>query len=116
MRAPINPERILRSIDAFQQRNRPVGFLFAVVKKFGDDRAGMLAALLAYYGFLALFPLLLLLVTVLGFVLHDNPNLQQQVLDSALSDVPVLGDQIRTNIHAIQASPIVTVVALVGLL
>ncbi|MDQ1383183.1 MAG: hypothetical protein QOG65_562, partial [Actinomycetota bacterium] len=71
----MNPERVLRRIDAFQQHNRPLGFLFAVVKKFGDDRAGMLAALMAYYGFLALFPLLLLLVTILGFALRGNPSL-----------------------------------------
>ncbi|MDP9331837.1 MAG: hypothetical protein M3Q30_00800 [Actinomycetota bacterium] len=43
------PERLVRRVDEFQQRNRPLGFLFAVVKKFGDDRAGMLAALMAYW-------------------------------------------------------------------
>ncbi len=87
-----------------------------MVKKFGDDRAGMLAALMAYYGFLALFPLLLLLVTVLGLALHDNPSLQQRVLSSALSDFPILGDQIRTNIHTLRASPLATVVGALGLL
>jgi YihY family inner membrane protein len=109
------PERLVRRIDAFQQRNRPFGFCFGVIKKFGDDRAGMLAALIAYYGFLALFPLLLLLVTVLGFALHDNPSLQQRVLNSALSDFPIVGDQIRTNIHTLRASPLATVVGVLGL-
>ena len=109
------PDRLVRRIDAFQQRNRPLGFAVAVAKKSGDDRAGMLAAVIAYYGFLALFPLLLLLVTVLGFALHDNPSLQQRVLQSALKDFPVLGDQIRTNIHTLRASPLATVVGAVGL-
>jgi YihY family inner membrane protein len=115
MRAPINPETILRRIDAFQQHNRPAGFLFAVVKKFGDDRAGMLAALMSYYGFLALFPLLLLLVTILGFALHGNPSLQDRVLQSTLSDLPVIGDQLRANIHSLNASPVATVIGAVGL-
>jgi YihY family inner membrane protein len=110
------PARVVSRLDAFQQRNQPISFVVAVVKKFGDDRAGMLAALLAYYGFLALFPLMLLLVTVLGFALHDNVSLQQHVLDSALSDFPVLGDQIRDNIHTIPASPFAVVVGAVGLL
>jgi YihY family inner membrane protein len=109
------PERLVRRIDAFQQRNRPIGFCFGVVKKFGDDRAGMLAALMAYYAFLALFPLLLLLVTVLGFALHDNPSLQQRVLNSALSDFPIVGDQIRTNIHTLRASPLATGIGILGL-
>ncbi|MCU1466075.1 MAG: YihY/virulence factor BrkB family protein [Actinomycetia bacterium] len=112
----MNPERILRRVDAFQQRNRPVGFVFAVVKKFGDDRAGMLAALMSYYGFLALFPLLLLLVTILGFALRGNPSLQDRVLRSTLSDLPIIGDQLRTNIHSLRASPVATVVGVVGLL
>jgi YihY family inner membrane protein len=110
------PERFVRRIDTFQQRNGPLGFAFAVVKKFGDDRAGMLAALIAYYGFLAVFPLLLLLVTVLGLALHNNPSLQQRVLNSALGDFPILGDQIRTNIHTLRASPFATVVGALGLL
>ena len=62
--API--ERLVRRIDARQQRTPVLAFPFAVVKKFGDDRAGGLAALMTYYGFLALFPMLLLLVTLLG--------------------------------------------------
>ena len=107
---------MVRRVDEFQQRNRPLGFLFAVVKKFGDDRAGMLAALMAFYGFLALFPLLLLLVTVLGLALHDNPSLQQRVLNSALSDFPILGDQIRQNIHTLRASALATGVGALGLL
>lgn len=64
----MNPaERTVRRVDSFQQRHPPVAFVFAVVKKFGDDRAGALAALIAYYGFVALFPLLLALTTILGF-------------------------------------------------
>jgi YihY family inner membrane protein len=112
----MNPERVLRRIDAFQQHNRPLGFLFAVVKKFGDDRAGMLAALMAYYGFLALFPLLLLLVTILGFALRGNPSLQNRVLQSTLSDFPIIGDQLRTNIQSLRASPVATIVGAGGLL
>jgi YihY family inner membrane protein len=108
-------ERAVHRLDAFQQRHRPSAFAFAVVKKFGDDRAGMLAALMTYYGFLALFPLMLLLVTVLGLALRNNPSLQQRVLDSALSDFPILGDQIRTNIHGLRMSPLALVVGIVGL-
>ena len=109
-------QRLIRRIDAVQQRNRFLGFGFAVVKKSGDDRAGSLAALIAYYGFVALFPLLLLLVTLLGFVLHDNPSLQRRVLQSALSDFPIIGDQIRANIHSLQLSGLGLAVGIVGLI
>ena len=50
---------------------------------------------MTYYGFLSLFPLLLLLASVLGFVLSDNADLREQILDSTLSQFPVIGDQLR---------------------
>ena len=67
----------------------------AVVYKFFDDQGVYLAALITYYGFLSLFPLLLLLASVLGFVLRDDPDLQQRILDSTISQFPVIGDQLR---------------------
>ena len=51
-----------------------------MVKKFGDDRASSLAALVAYYAFFSLFPLLLAFVSILGFVLEGDPSLRDKVL------------------------------------
>src|SRR5438128_6085182 len=97
-------QRTLRTVDDFQQRRRWLAFPFAVFKEFGDDQAGNLAALIAYYGFFSLFPLLLVLVTVLGFVLHGHPGLQDRVLNSTLGQFPIIGDQLRTNVHSLQGS------------
>ncbi len=95
--------RILRSIDNFQQRHKVIAFPFAVIKKFGDDQAGYLAALIAYYGFFSLFPLLLVLVSVLGFVLHGNPHLQQTILNSALRNFPVIGPQLTRDVSGLKS-------------
>jgi membrane protein len=88
-------------IDRFQRQRRWTAFPFAVLKKFGDDRAGNLAALIAYYGFFSLFPLLLVLVSVLGLVLRGNPSLRASILDSALAQFPIIGDQIRNNVKGL---------------
>ena len=104
----------VETVDAFQRRHRWVGFPLAVVYKFVDDQGGYLAALLAYYGFVSLFPLLLLLVTVLAFALDGDPAAQQRVLDSALSQVPVLGQQIRTNVSSLQGSTPALVTGILG--
>src|SRR5437667_12174799 len=106
-------QRTLRKIDDFQQRRRWLAFPFAVFKKFGDDEAGNLAALIAYYGFFSLFPLLLVLVTTLGFVLSGHPDMQDRILHSTLAQFPVIGDQIQT--HRLDANGIGLAVGLVGL-
>jgi uncharacterized BrkB/YihY/UPF0761 family membrane protein len=69
-----------------------------VVKKYGEDQAGQRAALLAYYGFFSLFPLLLVAVTVIGFVLQGHADLGQRVVDSAVAQFPVVGDEISGTV------------------
>ena len=85
---------VTSAVDGFQRRHPVVGFPLAVVYKFFDDQGVYIAALITYYGFLSLFPLLLLLAAVLGFVLRDDPDLQQRILDSTISQFPVIGDQL----------------------
>ena len=82
-------------LDGFQRRHPRAGFPVAVLYKYFDDSGGHLAALITYYGFLSLFPLLLLMSTILGFVLHGDPHAQQTVLKSALGQFPVIGNQLR---------------------
>src|SRR6266508_5313290 len=107
-------------LDNFQQRHRWAGLPLAIVYKFHDDQGIYLAALIAHYGFLSLFPLLLLLTTILGFVLQNNPELQQRVLDSTLSQFPVIGDQLgdpeglRGNGFALVLSAVLAVYGALG--
>ncbi|SOD70509.1 YihY family inner membrane protein [Jatrophihabitans sp. GAS493] len=81
-------------LDGFQRRHPAASFPLAVVYKYFDDFGPYLAALLTYYGFISLFPLLLLLSTVLSIVLVGHPGLQHDILNSALSQFPVVGDQL----------------------
>jgi membrane protein len=85
----------LHALDRRQQQMPRVGFIAAVVKKFGDDQAGQLAALIAYYGFVSLFPLLLVLVTILGFVLQGDPGEQKRILDGALGQFPIISSELK---------------------
>jgi membrane protein len=100
--------------DAYQRRHRWAGLPLAVLYKFTDDQGTYLAAQITYYGFVALFPLLLLLATILGYALHDNQHLQRQVLDSALAQFPVIGDQIVTNIRSFHGSITGLVIGILG--
>ena len=81
---------LLRRLDRFQRRRAWAAFSLAVVKKFGEDQAGNLAALIAYYAIFSVFPLLLAMSTILGFVLHGNPDLQHAFTTSALKNLPAV--------------------------
>ena len=97
-------QKAQHAVDRFQQRRPWLGYVIGAWKKFGDDQAGNLAALIAYYAFASLFPLLLVLVTVLDIVLRSNPHLKEQVLDSAFGQFPVIGPQLKADPHALQAT------------
>lgn len=102
-------------LDRLQRRSRVVGFLIAVVYKYVDDQGGYLAALITYYAFVSLFPALLLLTTVLGVVLRGHPELQEQILQSAIAQFPVIGQQLGEP-RGLSGGTVGVVVGIVGAL
>jgi YihY family inner membrane protein len=114
----MNPvERAIRRVDATQQRFRPTAFVFGVVKKYGDDNGGVLVSNLAYSAFLSLFPLLLVLVTILGLIVSVNPSFRTQVLNAVAGQVPLIGNQLTGNVQQLQRSSVIgLIVGLVGLI
>ncbi len=105
---------LLRRFDGYQQSHAVLGFPLAVVKKFGEDSAGNLAAVIAWSAMLAVFPLLLLLITVLGIVLRNDESLQHRILQSALVEFPVIGQQLQMNINSLNRSGVGLIVGLIG--
>jgi YihY family inner membrane protein len=105
-------KRPLRAIDRYQQRHAALAVPFAVVRKFGDDQGGNLAALIAFRAFFSLFPLLLLLTTVLGYVLAGNPDLRQEAVDSVLTQFPVIGEQIQVS--SLEGNGVALAIGIVG--
>ena len=85
---------VTERLDSFQRDHGWASVPLAVIYKFVDDQGGYLAALITYYGFVSLFPLLLLLSSILGVILRSNPHLQEFILESVLSQFPVIGNQL----------------------
>ena len=108
-------EKTFRAADKLQQQHGWLAFPVAVWKKFGDDQAGNLAALIAYSALVAIFPLLLLLVTVLDIVLENNPKLREKVVTAALNRYPVIGPQLQGQIGHLSQRGIALAVAAIGI-
>jgi membrane protein len=104
----------LEAFDRYQQEHRWLGFPLAVRQKYADDRGGTLAAAITYYGFFSLFPLLLVFVSVLGFVLQGHQHLQHTIVQSALGRFPVIGPDLE--IQSIKGNSVALGLGLAGAL
>jgi membrane protein len=97
-------QKTLTSLNAYQQKHRSTAFISAVIKKYGDDEAGRQAALLTYYAFLSLFPLLLLVTTVTNALIGRNTHLETTVINAVTNYFPLLGGQLASHVHKLNAS------------
>ena len=91
-------------LPALRQRHPAIDFVLTGVDGFRRHKTGRNAALLAYYGFLSVFPLLAVMTTILGFVLQNNPDLQKSIVDSAFANLPIIGAEIQSNPSEIEGS------------
>jgi YihY family inner membrane protein len=104
----MNPvEKAIRKLDRTQQRHTPTAFVIGVVKKYGDDHGGALASNLAYSAFVSIFPLLLILTTILGLVASVDPSVRTEVLNAVAGQVPLIGKTLTGNVHQLQRSSII---------
>ena len=94
-------QKFIDHLDNIQRKSQFLGFMHAVIKKYNDDRMGPQAALLTYYGFLSLFPLLLVLTTLAGILSADYPDVHDKVIQGMTSYFPVLGGQLSDHIHGL---------------
>lgn len=93
--------------DRWQQRRPAAAVPSAVFRKYSDDRAGQLAAEISHAAFLAVFPMVLVLLTLVGVFLHGHQALQDEIINSALRQFPVLGSDLRSNVHTLSTSNVV---------
>jgi inner membrane protein YhjD len=78
--------------------------------------SGRNASLLSFWGFLSIFPMLVVATTIIGFLLEDNERLQEEIVDGALNSIPVLGEQLKDDPTAIEGSWTVLILGLLGAL
>lgn len=106
---------LLDRIDAFQRRYRVTSFAWAVQKKYGEDRGGYLSALITYYGFLSIFPLLLAGFTIIAFVLAGNRS-AIHTLEQHISSYPIINQAATGLDHGtMHGNALALIVGLLGL-
>lgn len=100
-----NPlDKAAKHINNWQQQYAAPAIAVATLKKYGDDHGNNYAAIITFYSFLALFPLLLVMLTVLEIVLSSHTSLRDTILNSTLANVPVLSDELRRNVSALSGT------------
>jgi YihY family inner membrane protein len=106
-------QKTIHTFDKKQQQHAWLGFPYAVVKKYGEDQAGYQSALLTYYGFLSLFPILLVLTTIVSLTTGHAQGLQTTIINSITNYFPKLGSQLSTHVHSLHKSGIALIVGIV---
>lgn len=101
----------LQSADEFQQRHRFVSIPLAVWRKFSDDEGAKLASLISYYAFLSIFPLLIVLATVLSHVLANNPEAADRFVQSAAGSFLSIGSDDSGSVRPLNVAGFALVIA-----
>ena len=96
--APRSLSGFVDRLDEWQQKRLVPGFLVGVVVKYRDDRGQQYAALLSYYGFISMFPLLIAFVSILSWLLEDDPTLRDKIIDSLIGRLPVISTEIKSDV------------------
>ena len=111
---PVEPLRkIVGAVDGWQRRSRWAGVPYGVAKKFSDDNANLLVVSLAWYGFTAIFPLLLAVVTLFGFI--GQRSIGSGII-STLHEFPVVGSSFNPASRSVlPGSALGLVIGLIGL-
>jgi uncharacterized BrkB/YihY/UPF0761 family membrane protein len=111
---PVKPLlRVIGAVDRWQRRTPWAGVPYAVVKKFGDDNANLLVVALAWYGFTAIFPLLLVVVEVFGFI--GARSIGNDVIRT-LHQFPVIGTSFNpSSPSSLHGNTLGLVIGLIGL-
>lgn len=107
--------------EELQRRHHILGYPLAVIYKFFDDQGNYLAMAITCKAFVAVFPLLLISSSVLGFLLQGNRAFQRSILDSALSEFPIIGTQLSApqglqgSVSAVIVGAVVALYGVLGL-
>lgn len=109
-------QNFLTSIDRFQQKHRLVAFPVAIIKRYGDEEVGKQAALITYYGFLSLFPMLLAFITIIGLVAIGDTELQAKISEQAFKFFPALGEDLQNNLQTLRVSGLALIIQILILL
>jgi YihY family inner membrane protein len=104
-------DSVTDKLDAFQGRHKRLAFVVATIKKYAEDEAGYQAALLAYYAFLSLFPLLLILTTIVKTLGADS-SLRHSIVDGATQYFPSMGSDLQHSVHGLAGSGLALVLGI----
>jgi len=106
-------QKFLNRLDRFQQRHPALAFPLAVIKKYNEDETGYQGALITYYGFLSLFPLLIVATSLIHMLGSDNQQLQDKLFTSINNYFPQFGNDLQTSIHTSTRSGLALVIGLI---
>lgn len=106
-------QKTVKRLDKWQQSHRWTALTYGVIKRYSEASVGQQAALLTYYSFLSLFPLLLVLTTLTNLLASSHPGIQADVIKGTTNYFPVLGAQLSAHVSTLHKNGLALAVGLV---
>jgi membrane protein len=105
-------KQIITAVDNYQRRHTALGFMYAIVKKYGQDNGSYQSSIITYYALLSLFPLLIVFTTVSQLVLRTHHSLHAKVISGLNRYFPIIGNQLQESVHSPKKAGIALVISL----
>lgn len=107
----------LRRVDAARSRSAWLDHLVQAGARYQRDAGDRLAASITYYAFLSFFPLMLLALSLLAFLVDRDPALRAQLLETLNSNLPGVYEGITDSVNAaVESRRSIGVIGILGLL
>ncbi len=102
----------LKRLNHYQLEHRTSGFSYGVIKKYGEDDAGYQASLITYYAFLALFPLLIVVTSILQLVFRHDQTLKLKIVSTISHYFPAMSTELQSSIHSFRRTGLALIIGL----
>jgi len=108
--------KLIQDIDAFQRRHIITAFVYAVIKKYSQDNCGYQSVIITYYGFLSLFPLLVVFTSLTKLLLKNSSSLREKIINNTVHYFPIVGNQIQNSIRSPKETGVALIISLIIML
>jgi membrane protein len=109
------PAPLLAAVERVPVLRRSMHFVWRFFERWGEDHCSIIAAAMAFFGILSVFPLVLAVVAILGRTITGNKEILTQFREFVASFFPGAAGEIMSEVDAISSATDTTALGAVAI-